>query len=288
MKVVTYNIQYGLGRDGTFDLNRIARSLQGADIIALQEVERFWQRSGLVDQVEVLTDLLPEYRWVYGPNVDLDATYHDESGRLVNRRRQFGNMVLSRYPIVSSRNFPLPKRGLINQHSVQKGILETVIDTPLGALRVYCVHLCHLCAQTRLPQIDTIQHVLSNAPMEGGAWNGDHPEPGMGWTEGEMPVMPDPCLLMGDMNFTNLDPEYEALLGPLAEGYGRLINPHGLIDSWVASGRDENQGFTREHRRIDHCFVSASLRNRVASTRVDTQSTGSDHCPLWITFKQET
>ncbi len=50
MKIVTYNIQFGLGKDGHFDLERVAGEVDGADIIALQEVERNWERSGYVDQ----------------------------------------------------------------------------------------------------------------------------------------------------------------------------------------------------------------------------------------------
>jgi len=37
MKIVTYNIQYGRGKDGRFDLERIAEEIGGADLIALQE-----------------------------------------------------------------------------------------------------------------------------------------------------------------------------------------------------------------------------------------------------------
>ena len=287
MKIVSYNIQYGLGRDGRYDLGRIADSIRDADIIALQEVERFWQRSGMRDEVHELAQCLPEHRWVFGPNVDLDASYRDTDGRLVNRRRQFGNMVLSRFPIISSRNFPLPKRGLIYQHSVQKGLLETVIDAPGRPLRVYCVHLCHLCEETRMPQVETILNVVRTAPEEGGAWNGDHPEPHMGWTEGEMPVMPDDCIVMGDMNFTPKSREYAALVGPYAPGYGRLVNPLGLIDAWVASGRPETDGDTRAGQRIDHCFLSANLRDAVLEASVDENATGSDHSPLWITLASE-
>ncbi len=38
MKIVTYNIRYGLGLDNQYDLERIADSVRGADIIGLQEV----------------------------------------------------------------------------------------------------------------------------------------------------------------------------------------------------------------------------------------------------------
>ena len=54
MKIVTYNIQYGLGKDNRYDLARIAGEVEAADIIALQEVERHWQRSGCVDSPAVL------------------------------------------------------------------------------------------------------------------------------------------------------------------------------------------------------------------------------------------
>ena len=49
MKLVTYNIRFGLGLDQQIDLGRIAGAVQDADIIALQEVERFWKHSGMVD-----------------------------------------------------------------------------------------------------------------------------------------------------------------------------------------------------------------------------------------------
>ena len=62
MKFVTYNIQYGLGRDGRYDLDRTAKVIEGADFIALQEVERFWKRSENVDQVAELIKRLPDFQ----------------------------------------------------------------------------------------------------------------------------------------------------------------------------------------------------------------------------------
>src|SRR5438552_14998857 len=74
VKLVTYNIQYGLGKDNRYDLARIAREVEDADVIALQEVERHWQRSGCVDSPAVLAGKLPEHYWVYGANLDMDAS----------------------------------------------------------------------------------------------------------------------------------------------------------------------------------------------------------------------
>ncbi len=98
MKLVSYNIQYGFGSDGRYDLTRAARLIDGADIIALQEVERHWLRSNEDDQPEILSRLLPGYYWVYGPAYDMDAS-EQRDGRVFNRRRQFGTMLLSRLPI---------------------------------------------------------------------------------------------------------------------------------------------------------------------------------------------
>lgn len=285
MKLVSYNIQYGLGRDGRYDLDRIAGEIAEADIIALQEVERFWQRSGDVDEPARLGELLPDHHWVFAANLDMNGSYRDDAGQLINRRRQFGTMVMSRFPILSSRNFPLPKFGTLTQHSIQQGILETVIDPGSGPLRVYSVHLSHLCSETRLPQVEAMLEIFRRAPGEGGAWCGGHPDPAAGWTEGEMPPMPREMILLGDMNFTSTSPEYTALTGPLTRSYGRLLNTDGLIDAWVAAGHQETNGSTYPGGgRIDHCFVSSSLHDAVASVEVDESAEGSDHWPLWITL----
>jgi endonuclease/exonuclease/phosphatase family metal-dependent hydrolase len=284
MKVVTYNIQYGLGKDGRYDLARIAREVADADVIALQEVECHWQRSGDVDAPAVLAAQLPDHHWVYGANLDMDASYRDSTGRLVNRRRQFGTMILSRLPIVSSRNHPLPKYGTLTHHSIQQGALEAVIVTKgAGPVRIYSVHLSHLSAATRMPQIEALLDIHARAPAEGGAWCGGHPDPAAGWTEGEMPPMPADAMLLGDFNFDSSAAEYDRIVGPLSAKYGRLNRLTGFVDAWVAAGHREDSGATIEGgRRIDFCFVSAALATRVHSCRVDVAAVGSDHQPVWV------
>ncbi len=63
-------------------------------------------------------------------------------------------MILSRWPIVQSRNLLYtPRLGGANHLSVQLGLLETVILTPDGLLRAYTTH-CTIfrldCACARL------------------------------------------------------------------------------------------------------------------------------------------
>ena len=131
-----------------------------------------------------------------------------------------------------------------------------------------------------------IEIFLRRAPSEGRAWCGGHPDPDAGRTEGTMPPLPRDVVLLGDMNFTHQSDEYELLIGPVAEGYGRPCNADGLVDAWVAAGHDEDVGVTYpDGKRIDDCFVSSSLRDRVESAWIDESAQGSDHWPLWIQLR---
>ena len=56
MKFLSYNIQYGKGQDGEFNLYRIAETVKEADVVCIQEIEKFWQRSGFVDQAQILSE----------------------------------------------------------------------------------------------------------------------------------------------------------------------------------------------------------------------------------------
>jgi endonuclease/exonuclease/phosphatase family metal-dependent hydrolase len=281
MQFVTYNIQYGKGRDGVTDLARIAAEVAGADVIALQEVERYWLRSGDVDQVAELAALLPDYHWCYGAGVDLAP----RAGRGPGRRRQFGNMLLARRPIASVRNHLLPKYASTGPTSLQRSALEAVLATAGGPLRVYSVHLTHLSSATRLPQVQRLLQIHRDAPMEGAAIAAG--APGAGWEDdGLPPAMPRDALLLGDFNMEAESPEYAALAGPVSDYGGRIVNPEGFVDAWVEAGHDPAAGETSDVRgrpaRLDYCFVGTPLRATLDEVRVDTGATGSDHLPLWV------
>lgn len=285
MRFCSYNIQSGKGKDERYDLERIAGEVAGADVIALQEVERYWTRSGNVDQVTVLASLLSDYHWIYGAGVDIDGSYRDADGRLCNRRRQFGNMLLARHPIAMARNHLLPKYASYGPLSVQRSALEGLLYIDDRALRVYSIHLTHLSAETRLPQVKRLLDIHRQAPVEGTALTGEAmPE----WSQDAWPrpEMPYEAVLMGDFNFTPDAREYALLAGPPGEYGGRLINPEGFVDAWVQSGQPPSGGATCEFLgkplRIDYFFVSARLREQIEAVRVDETAQGSDHQPLWM------
>jgi endonuclease/exonuclease/phosphatase family metal-dependent hydrolase len=272
MLLVTYNIQYGRGRDGRFDLDRIADAVDGADVIALQEVERFWPRSGMVDQVQWLAKRLPEYWWVYGPNLDLFSPA-GFPGEASNRRRQFGNLILSRTPIQASRNIALPRVPGAEQ-TMQRGALEAIAASPSGrSVRIYSTHLTYLDAAVRRMQLDSLFEEHHRAIAEGGAWAGAHPA-SAGWMERADPAMPESAIVLGDMNFSPGDPEYRTLFADPGTPF---------IDAWpIVRGSDGTPTHAAGH--IDHVWVTPDLAGALVAARVDTEAAGSDHQPVWLTL----
>jgi endonuclease/exonuclease/phosphatase family metal-dependent hydrolase len=287
MQFVSYNIQYGTGRDHVVDLARIANAVRGADVIALQEVERFSQRTGMVDQPAALAALLPGYHWVYGPGMDLNADVVAPGGGIVQQRRQFGNMLLCKTPILTARNHMLPKFGTLVQFSLQRCALEGVIATAGGRhLRVYSLHLSHLDDGDRAPQIEHLLNVHTRAFGEGPGWCGGGVNAGM--TEG-LPSAPMPreAVLMGDFNMKAASPLYARIVGPLSPEYGRMNGLDGFVDAWVVAGNAEGVGttchsgtFSTGHR-IDYCFVSSEHASRIRRAWIDEDADGSDHQPIW-------
>ena len=284
MKLVTYNIQYSLGKDGRLDLARIAEAVRGADIIALQEVDRHMPHAGDVDQPARLAELLPEHFWIYGPPVDLDGGAPPAGGRVINRRRQHGNMLLSRWPILSSRLHLLPKFRTFDRFGAQRGALEGVIAAPSGPLRVYVIHLSSLLSEERLAQLDYLLPRLLDLPREGGVCTGP------AWGDYNEVAMPESCAVLGDCNFTPQSREYLRVVGEADYYYGHTLVGHHLVDSWTHSGHDRDEGVTwydYERKkgpdlRLDYGFVSPDLAGKIKSARIDDDAPGSDHQPYWF------
>lgn len=295
MKLISYNIQYGFGTDGRYDLARIARVVAGADIIALQEVERHWQRTGFDDQPAVLSQLLPEYHYVYGPAFDMDASIV-EAGRVINRRRQFGTMILSRLPILWSRLHLLPMRRTVSPLNTQNAALECLVRTPAGPVRVFSLHLAHIGVEERLEQIDYLMARHRRTPIEGGPWSGLDDEPERNWTHGEPePDCPLAAIWMGDFNSEPGSAEYRRITGETPYHQGASYHA-GFTDAAMAAGHAPGALYTHvkqiagqvRRRQLDHCFVGGMLAGRVRGVRVDNDQIASDHHPMWIDIDLET
>jgi endonuclease/exonuclease/phosphatase family metal-dependent hydrolase len=121
LTVATWNVHGGVGRDRHYSPSRIADVVleTGADVIALQEV-------GSKDSSDVLLDAL------------VGGTGFAAVDGWTCRRRgcDFGNVVLSRFPIATARRLDLTVRD-----REPRGALDVVASTPQGALRVIGTHL---------------------------------------------------------------------------------------------------------------------------------------------------
>ena len=296
---LTYNIHYGVGSDGALDLSRIVDVIRYADVVALQEVDRFWDRSGNVDQVRVITEAMPDHYAAWGPSIDLhkDIVRADDSARRI--RRQFGNLLLSRFPILSVCCHMLPKYGATELLDIRRSVIEAVVAAPSGALKVYCTHLCHLSDAQRERQVRALLTICANSRIEGPAISGTHPtDPD--WTAEDHPDdMPDDTVLLGDLNFVPDSPPYALLAGDLTDRFGAIARRNGFADAWrvgqgsaQAEAANVQAGITRHDRpgsqhgrRIDYCFLSSGLVSRLISAEVMANAEGSDHKPLLVTLR---
>ncbi|MBI4420635.1 MAG: endonuclease/exonuclease/phosphatase family protein, partial [Gemmatimonadetes bacterium] len=119
IRLVTFNIQFGRHLDGVIELLRLAGSTDGPDIVTLQEVDD--QQIGRIAHALQMS-------YVYYPTV-----VHPKTGR------NYGNAVLSRWPIIEDRKLVLPHRG--RWRDAQRAATGATIVVGGDTVRVYSVHL---------------------------------------------------------------------------------------------------------------------------------------------------
>jgi endonuclease/exonuclease/phosphatase family metal-dependent hydrolase len=147
LRLMTYNIHRGIGKDGKLDLDRTAVAILGsqADIIALQEVERHSIRTDFQDQIKKLSEAA-HMNYAYGKSLNL-------------LNGEYGNGLLSKYPIREYEVYPLPSFG------EQRTLLKAVIDIDGHPLAVYNTHL-GLKESERKEQTDFILKLLSEESLD--------------------------------------------------------------------------------------------------------------------------
>ncbi|MNI17239.1 hypothetical protein D3C73_706040 [compost metagenome] len=124
VKIMTFNIHHGKGLDGRINIQRIIGVLaqEKADIIVLQEVDRYQLRSGMVDQAqEIARGLAMNYCF---------------SASLTAGFGEYGNMILSKHPILEHQAVRLP--GIREDRSLLSAVISiheqevTILATHLG------------------------------------------------------------------------------------------------------------------------------------------------------------
>lgn len=254
LKVLTFNIHHAEGIDGRLDVARVAQVIRdsGADVVGLQEVDRGAARTGRRDLLAEIAGLAG-MRFAFGKNIDLQGG-------------DYGNALLTRFPIVSEGNRLLPLIG----GGEQRGVLQVVVDVEGTQVLVLTTHFDH-----RGPDP---QRVASAGEMLAmiDAWGGG------------------PVIAMGDFNDVPGSATYRVLTtGHREPGTGHRastdgsrqsgVGSPGLVDVWAAVGQGD--GFTipveAPRSRIDWILVRGLAPVSAEVLRTDA----SDHLPVIAVVK---
>lgn len=152
LRVLCYNIHYGQGMDGEYDIARLAEVIKAAkpDLVALQEVDVGVKRSGRVHQLQKLGELT-------GLTARFGPTQHYEGGL-------FGNAVLTRLPILDEHIQPLPYTEATPElQTYPRGALVITVRAPDGQpLRFISTHFQHNVPADRVEQAHAINRLYAD------------------------------------------------------------------------------------------------------------------------------
>lgn len=247
VRLVTFNTHHGVGEDARHDLPRLAKVLASvdADVICLQEVDRYFgDRSEDVDQALLLSRAL-DMQLAWGPAID-EPRPDDRP------RRQYGNALLSRLPILVSDVHRLPGGG------EPRIALRTMLELDGGTLWVTATHLTTRSPQERAEQVATLAG-LHTEDMAAG-------------------------VLVGDFNARPDAPELDPLRERFTDAWELAADREDQA-GWRFWQRDEGHTHPAHspHRRIDQAWVSAGVA--VASAQVIDAAGASDHLPLMVDLR---
>lgn len=234
--VLSYNIHRGQNAQEKYNLGKIVKTIKdsGAQIAGLNEVDRNWSdRSKCEDQTQILPEKL-QMASVFGASLDEPSI--NEGGLW----RQYGNLLLCRYPILESK---VEKMYIKDDPEIEydgmretepRSIIEAKLNLSGQAVWVLCTHLAAHDSKERLRQIAKIEKMLS--------------------------LCDGPLILIGDLNASPDSEELarlRKLLGDPSEGKGLVTKPD-------------------EKRQIDYILV----RDFTVSEIKVLESDASDHLPL--------
>lgn len=282
LNLITWNIRWGRGLDDTVDLERTVSCLERFsrfDILCLQEVASGCHNPDLkyadgANQFEALAARFSACTPVCG--------YAVEQPGPGSTAKRFGNMLLSRFPVLQAYRHRLPQPASSEEKSMARMALETLIQTPAGILCVITTHLEYYSASHRMAQIDYLRGICKNA------WSHALSAP---VSAASGPFAPYPpiagIILAGDFNFPETAAEKTRLLAPFEQAG---IPP--LADAWEIAHPYQKHAPTMgcfDSKRwpdgpfvSDYIFISRNLASRIRDMRVEKQSTASDHQALLL------
>lgn len=236
-----------------------------ADVLCFQEVSRNDPAiAGGADQAAELQALFPDYQAVFGPGMDRPP-------------RQFGNLLLSRLPVLQIFRHLLPRPAEGGIKHMQRQAIEAVVETRAGALRVMTTHLEYYSPSHRAAQLERLRALQAEVTENEARPPKPAPSP-------YDPVpRPASLVLCGDLNLLPDDAEYKALFqAPLLDAW-RSSRP-GEPDPPTTGLFDRKQWPMGGHCR-DYFAVTADVARRIAAIEVDVATDASDHQPLRLALR---
>jgi endonuclease/exonuclease/phosphatase family metal-dependent hydrolase len=279
MRLLQWNIQWCRGMDGVVDpgrIARVAREIADPDVACFQEVAINYPAlagSSGEDQVALLRREFPGYAALFGVAVDVP----DGAGG----RRQFGNLLLSRLPVLQSFRHSLPWPAESDKPSMPRIAIEAVIQAPFGPVRVITTHLEYYSARQRAAQVGRLRELHTEACGHA------RTKPSAQYKSGPFQPFERPAraIVTGDFNMRTDDPAYAQLLQPFEGSEPRMV------DAWahVHGGAKHPPTFClfdKEYAKEPYCcdfvFTTEDLAPRLKAVRVDGDTQASDHQPVIV------
>lgn len=236
LRVLCYNIHYGQGTDGEYNLQRLADVINAAkpDLVALQEVDVGVERSGRLHEARRLAELT-NMAVRYGP------TQHYQGGL-------YGNAVLTRLPILDVHIQPLPyTESTPDRTTYPRGAVAVTVRLPNDKpLKFISTHFQHNVAEDRVAEAKAVNRHFAG-------------DDGTVILAGDMNAVP------GSEPITILEQKWSNAIDPQAAPSAPSKNPRSRIDYvfWRgASLKMISSEVIAEPLASDHCPVLAVFEYR--------------------------
>ena len=286
MKLISWNVQWCRGSDGRVNparISKVIKDMADVDVVCLQEVARNFPElpgSAGEDQYETLAGLFAGYTVVSGVATDVASDMRAPLGE----RREFGNAIISRLPVLQVYRRLLPWPADPSVPSMQRSAIEVVLAARWGPLRVTTTHLEYYSAVQRSAQVEALRDLQLEA-----AGHAASPRPDK--EGGPFHVVPRPasCILTADFNFRADDPMHARIQAPLATGVPayrdawRQRHP-GKAQPPTIGVHDKAQ-WPDGPFACDFIFVTEDLAQRVEDVVVNVDTDASDHQPVLLSLR---
>jgi endonuclease/exonuclease/phosphatase family metal-dependent hydrolase len=221
------------------------------------------------DQFSELARLLPGYTAIEGVALDIP----DGAGR----RRRFGNMILSRLPVAQVLRYTLPWEAAATRN-MPRLVLEAVVETSSGPLRVMTTHLEYSSDKLRRAQVEGIREAHRAAYERTVTPREDGP--------GTYVLTPtsQSAVLTGDFNMRAEDPVKRRISEPFSNG------APALLDAWQAVHGAQPHPYSfclyDQTNGAPHCcdfiFVTEDITAKIRRIEYDLETQASDHQPVLL------